>query len=105
MRAAGWRGRCLTVPLDATGEPPAAQLLVAGHAPAAADRLAAARRWCEGALADSGRCVVLGHPGLAFQAQALLPDGWSVVVGAGVTPADIAPLIVPSSSNIQDRAG
>ncbi len=105
LRAAGWRGRCLTVPLDSYGEPPAAQLLVAGHAPAAVERLAAARRWFGRALADRGRCVVLGHPGLAFQAKALLPGGWSVVVGAGVTPADIAPLIVPLPSNIQDRAG
>lgn len=92
LRAAGWRGRCLLVPQQRGGEPPLAQLLVAGHAPAAAGRLAAARNWSLSALADRGLCVVAGHPGLAVQAKDLLPSGWTVRVGAGLAPADLAPL-------------
>ena len=105
LRAAGWRGRCLLVPQEAGDAGPVVQLLVAGHAPAAADRLAAARRWFSRSLADHGSSVVLGHPGLAFQARALLPQGWTVSVGAGVTPADIAPLLVVPAPINQDPAG
>jgi hypothetical protein len=98
LRAAGWRGRCLLAPEDPAGETAPRQLLVAGHAPADADRLASAGRWFAAALADRGRCVVLGHPGLGWQVRALLPRGWSVVAGAGLAPADIAPYLVAGSS-------
>ncbi len=102
LRSAGWRGRCLLVPQDTGDEPPLGQLLVAGHAPAAADRLATVRRWFHGALADWGRCVVLGHPDLASQLGPLLPGGWTVCTGAGMTPADLAPLIVVRSAFLRD---
>ncbi|NTV04403.1 hypothetical protein HGA89_05785, partial [bacterium] len=85
-------GRCLLAPQERGDEPPLGPILIAGHAPAAADRLAAARYWSLDALADRGLCVVAGHPGLAVQAQGLLPSGWTVRVGAGLAPADLAPL-------------